>query len=541
MANTAQPTSIKRPSEVATTQQKADGWENTITGLGTSRDKQTGTRVRAPGFQQSRETFDDLYHSDDTAATIARLPATEMTREWITLQVDDSVGDTVRTENTTEDKMLTAKNVMQALEDVGAKGALADALTWAAVHGGGLLFLGVNDGIEDLSEPLDLDRVRSLDFLTVYDRWELHVQETNQDPRTKNFGKPEVYLLQTSTESGMETSEAVQIHASRFIRLDGTKTTRRRMARNNGWSDSVYVKMRQTLEGWGISWLSITHLFQDMSQAVLKMKGLADAICQQESNLVLDRMTAMDLCRSVARAIPIDADDEDFIRVATPLAGVPELIDRLMLRVASAADQPATLLFGQSPSGLNATGESDIRFFYDRMKGRQDTELRPALNRLLEVLFAAKEGPTKGTEPENWSYEFNPLWQMTDLQEAEVRKKTAETDQIYIMEGVTTPDEVAMSRHGGDAYSTETVLDMEKRQAEPEEEPAVLEPTFRVVDHSDGKNRSVLIEQLFGPVESRYRKTMTMDQFDDEIERVCDVSGARYNPARCAEMKRAKR
>lgn len=458
-----------RPRAFASPEQKRDGWENTITGLGRARDKRMGTRIKYTAIEGSREKFEDFYSGDDTAATVAELPAREMTREWITLSVDDSGGD-VRTENT-EERMFTAKLVMQALDDLEAQSMVAQALLWSRVHGGALLFLGVNDGTDDLAEPLNLDSIKSLDFLLVFDRWEVQILRTNTDLASKDFGKPEAYMVQAQTETGQGIGISQEVHASRFIRFDGVRTSRYRMALNGGWSDSVYTRMEETLADYGISWHGVAHLLQDFSQAVLKMKGLADAILESEGNVVLDRMTAMDMCRSVARAIPIDAEDEDFIRSSTPMSGLPETLDRLMLRVASAARMPATLLFGQSPSGLNATGESDIRFFYDQIKAAQEENLRPRLDRLLDVLFAAREGPTGGKAPEQWSYDFNPLWQESDAERAGVRKTQAETDNIYIENGVLDVEEVAMSRFGGDSYSTDTVLDMEKRLAEPEPGP----------------------------------------------------------------------
>lgn len=464
------PKTKPRPRDLATGKQKEDGWQSTITGLGTARDKRSGTRIKYTGIEGSRDKFEDYYSGDDTAATIAELPAQEMTREWITLSVEDTEGD-LQTE-TPEERMLKAKEVTQALDDLDAKAMVFEALLWSRVHGGALMFMGVNDGAQDLAEPLNIDTVRSLDFLLVFDRWEVQVQSTNQDLMSKDFGTPETYLLQPTTETGMGVGMSVVVHASRVIRFDGVKTSRYRKAMNSGWSDSVYTRMEETLQDYGISWHGVAHLLQDFSQAVLKMRGLADAILQSEGNVVLDRMIAMDRCRSVARAIPIDAEDEDFIRQATPMSGLPETLDRLMLRLASAARMPATLLFGQSPAGLNATGESDIRFFYDQIKGKQESLLRPKIDRLLEVLFASREGPTKGKEPDNWSYEFNPLWQESDKERAEVRKTQAETDAVYIREGVLDPDEVAMSRFAGESYSTETVLDMEARLAEPDPEPA---------------------------------------------------------------------
>ncbi len=54
--------------------------------------------------------------------------------------------------------------------------------------------------------------------------------------------------------------------------------------------------------------------------------------------------------------------------------------------LAGAAEIPATRLFGRSPQGLNATGESDLKNYYERIAQLQETYLRPALERLLPVL-----------------------------------------------------------------------------------------------------------------------------------------------------------
>lgn len=470
----------KRKQTKKQRRQTLDGWESTITGLGRARDKRTGTRIKGVMSPGSRDLFEAYFHGDDTAATIAELPAVEMTRQWIDLHIDDSVTEDRRTEEIdSAQKMLAAKTTIQALEDIGAQYVLAEALLWSRVHGGSLVFLGVNDGVEDLREPLDLDNVRSIDFLDVFDRWDVQILSVYETMDEGKLGKPELYLLQPLSVTGASAMTSVVVHESRFIRFDGTITSRYRMAHNSGWADSIYTRMEDILKDYGISWAGIAHLLQDFSQAVLKMRGLADALAQQEDNLVIDRMVAMDLCRSVARAIPIDAEDEDFIRVPTPMSGLPETIDRLMLRLSSAARIPATLLFGQAPSGLNATGESDIRLFYDHVKASQERVLRPAIDRLLAIVFAAKDGPTRGSEPKNWSYEFCPLWQSTDKERAEVRKLQAETDDIYLASGVVDPAEIAQSRFGGDVYSTDTVLDTERRAPLPDVEsvPADVDPS----------------------------------------------------------------
>jgi phage-related protein (TIGR01555 family) len=212
-----------------------------------------------------------------------------------------------------------------------------------------------------------------------------------------------------------------------------------------------------------MSWGGAAHLLSDFSQAVYKIKGLAELIAANEDETIINRFRIIDLARSLVRAVVIDAD-EDFERKTTPMSGVPEVLDRFSTRMAAAAQMPVTLMMGQSPAGLNATGASDIRFFYDTIKAKQTKHLVPPLERVLTLIFKAKEGPTKGKEPEKWSIKPRPLWQLTEKEQAEVRKLQAETDEIYINSQVAAPEEIAISRFGGDKYSTETVIDFESRK-----------------------------------------------------------------------------
>lgn len=448
-----------------------DAWENVITGLGTSRDKRLGGAIVPPVPAGTREVFEQIHAGDDIAATIAELPAGEMFREWITMNVDDSAEDESSREQDAEERVDTAKKVMQKLDELSAQSLFTQAKVWARVQGGSLLFLGVNDGHGgDLTQPLDENALVSVDFLKVFDRWDVTTLQTFDDLSEPNFGQPKIYALQTTTETGQQTIPHTQIHASRFIRFDGVLTSRQRLARNNGWSDSIYTRLESVLRDFGMAWGGVAHLLQDFSQAVFKMKGLARAIAADKDSLVLNRIATMDMCRGVSRLVPIDAEGEDLIRTPTPVAGLPDLMDRFALRLSAAARMPVSLMMGMSPAGLSATGQADIRFFYDQIARQQVIEAKPSLMRLIHLILVSSDGPTHGIEPDNWSITFNPLWQLSDVEQATVRKSQAETDAIYIGNDVLTSDEVANSRFGGDTYSTETILDTNER-----DEDALLE------------------------------------------------------------------
>ncbi len=463
-----------------------DAWSNFASGLGIlGRDRRESGIVVPPRFSRDRREFDDLYHADDIARTLAELPAQEMVREWVTIRVDDSTpapsGE--RTETTPasddlENRVSASKRMDKAAQEIEAQAKFFEALVWARVHGGSLMFIGADDGNGgDLSLPLDEANIKTIKFLEVFDRWDARLLATDNDRDSDTFGQPLFYSLQREMFSvGPLDSHLPRndepIHASRFIRFDGVLTSKFRKRQQQGWSDSIYVRLRNIIRDYNMSWDGVFHLISDFAQAIFKMKGLQAAMASDNDGLVNRRMALMDFHRSSVRAVPVDADGEDFERKATPVSGLPQLVDRASLRLAAAGRLPVSLLLGQSPAGLTATGESDISFFYDQISAAQETMLRPRVQRFYQLMWLAKDGPSDGVVPDLWSLVFNPLWQLSALEESKLRKTHAEADEIHIMNGVLTPAEVTNSRYSGDAYSTETTLDTAKRAAEGDETAA---------------------------------------------------------------------
>lgn len=171
------------------------------------------------------------------------------------------------------------------------------------------------------------------------------------------------------------------------------------------------------------------------------------------------------MSRSVSRSILLDAEDEDFRRDSYSFAGIPEILEKLMLRLSSAARIPVSLLMGQAPAGMNATGESDIRFFYDQVRAEQEA-LKPKLENLIKIIVADENARIKIT--------FPALWQMTDREKAELRRMEAETDRIYLQEGVLLPEEVAIKRFSSGDFAIDIndraeLAQSERRENEPRE------------------------------------------------------------------------
>lgn len=444
----------------------ADGWVNALTGLGYSaRDKTLGAKFVSDDLSDA--DAQEIYRGDDMAARIVDKLPNEMTRQGFSVRLGAAGGQTDEQRSTLE------RSVKARLDELGAIKKCNQAMKHERSGGGGAILLGVDD-VRDpamLREPLNVDRVNRLAWLTVLRRRELVAVEWYTKPSEAKYGEPSIYRIQPDT-TGSELGQ-VEVHESRLVLFRGIEVSREQVLRNNGWGDSVLVRCNRVISQFNQSWSGAAILLADFAQAVIKIKGLAELLAANECDAVTNRAAGVDLARSIARAVIIDSEEE-YERKATPITGMPEMLQQFALRLSAAAEMPVSMLMGQAPAGLNATGDSDIRFFYDNVKSAQDDKLKPALERITELVLRSKLGPTAGAEPDTWEITFPSLWQPTEVQASEIRLKQAQTDEIYIRSGVVSPEEIATSRFAGPTYSTATSIDQSARKwiEEPQATPA---------------------------------------------------------------------
>lgn len=414
-----------------------DSWVNQVTGLGTSRDKAAFTQYERQG-RLDDETAQSLLDEDDLAATICETVPEQMMREGFKVVIPD-------------DKE-AEKRTNKAIEKCGFIEQLTNALVWERGFGGSAVILGCDDG-QDMSEPLDNTRLRRILYCNAMDRRDLVPQYWYDDPEAEKYGVPEVYrcnfffagLHRPNGDAPIRT-RLVNIHESRMLVFRGTRTTIRGRLRMHGWGNSVLSRVAPALATFNSNWQSVRNIMTDASQGVFKIKDLISLLASDNQATLLERLAMLDRGRSVARAIIVDADNEDFERRDTTLSGLPDLIDRSATRLASAARMPVTVLLGISPAGLNATGESDIRNWYDQLKTQRTLKVDPAVYQFVRLLFLAKEGPTNGVEPENWSIEWPALWQQTETEKTQNSATQTTSDVALVQAGVLQPEEVAIRR-----------------------------------------------------------------------------------------------
>lgn len=440
---------------------------NILTGLGmANKDKRTGASI---AFTPMNEyDSENLYAADDMAEKVVDLLPKAAMREGFRVasaEIDDEVLD-------------SAMDYFEKLVLTTQGNKFTKALRWGRQYGGAALIMGI-EGDEDLEEPLDFDRVQKLRHFTLLSRYELIHHDINGDPESNNFGMPEHYTIQprvtdtTGNENAvMLESGTVRVHYTKLIRFDGSELPRNTFIHNQYWHDSILNKLQNAIRDFQSSYASTAALILDFAQATYKIKGLASIVSSPKGlEDIQNRIRIIEMTRSVINASIVDADGEDFERKTTSLAGLDKVLEKISKKFSSATGYPHTVLFGESPSGLGATGESEKQDFYEMVRGEQIDVLKPRLIQIFKVIFAAADGPTKGMVPEKFDIEFEPLKHL-DLKElVEARNKQAETDKIYIETGVLDQDEVAMSRYGSGEYSFETEINIELRDTSEFTEP----------------------------------------------------------------------
>jgi len=78
---------------------------------------------------------------------------------------------------------------------------------------------------------------------------------------------------------------------------------------------------------------------------------------------------------------------EEYASKSASFGGLPDILDRFMQLASAAVGIPMTLYFMISPGGLNATGASDTRAYYDKVKVEQTLRMQPAMSVLDECVI----------------------------------------------------------------------------------------------------------------------------------------------------------
>lgn len=389
-----------------------DSLVNFVSMLGTSRDKSAHNQFVMNMLD--RATLDAMYRGDWIAGKAVDIVAEDATREWRSWQAADG----------------QIQLIEEVEKSLSVQQKVNEGLIRARLYGGGGLLIGIGD---DPTKELNPDSVPKggLKYLHVFSRHELAAGQKVTDINSPWFGLPSYYTVNTASQTG-DVTPGTQIHPSRVVRFVGRDVPDRSLLVDGAWGDSVLQSVQDAITNAASSSAGIASLIQEAKIDVVRIPGFMEGMADPDYRTILtERFEVANMTKSLVSTLVLDKEEE-WQRITTNFAGLPDILKLYLLITCAAVDIPATRFLGQSAVGLGATGEGDQRNYYDNVGSKQKNDITPALKILDEVIIRS----ALGSRPKEVHYSWVPLWQMDAVQKSTIAKAKADTTKVYYDMGV---------------------------------------------------------------------------------------------------------
>lgn len=437
-------------TSTSTQQARFDGaLLNSLTGLGVEgRDRTLATTIKSTRLKLEKEKKESLFAIRILRKICSVFPTEAVRKGWVVKLGGQSK----------DPKIISDFNLYQTKLQVKKYFAWAKIL--ANAYDGAVIVINVEDG-QSPDQPIRRDRIRSVKALYVLDRYKIKPELVSSDPQN-----PDYYSITMPVGATTQFKDEMQglgaeyrIHPSRIIRFDGVDLLPDQMLDNEGWGGSVLEQVWDAYKLWESTHQSIAQIVQNYDVMIYGLKGLSQIIANGNERQIKTRLSSLQQTNSILGGIAIDSDSESLNSYSRNVSGLPQVGDIFRDRLIGESEVSHTFLFGESPSGLGATGESEEKTDAKKVHAFQEEVYRPRLEYLAELIWLAKDGPTKGRIPDDWRLDFVSLLDEKQQDIIDARGSQANTDRTYLDSAVLLPEEIRQSRFGGSEYSYETVLD----------------------------------------------------------------------------------
>lgn len=444
---------ILRRKNGAVRPHREDGYVNLLNKYGTKQDNSEAYKFeREPVIPDMQLT--GLYEGNGLFSKIIDTPAEEALKHGFDLNLKSNEMNAF---------------VDEVLDDLEWDEKATTAIKWARLYGGALIVMLIDDG-RGLEEPVDWEHIRSIDELRVYERSivqpdyaSLYQQDYGGKGignRVSKFGQPEYYYVSSIYGS-------FKVHESRcLVFRNGVLPEQTSNATYLFWGMPEYVRIRRALRETVTAHTDSVKLLERSVQAIYSMKGLASLLTTDDGeNQVLKRLQLVDTSRGLLNSIAIDSEGEQYDFKTFQFSGVKDVIDATCNMLSALTNIPQTILFGRSPAGMNATGDSDFESYYNFVEKIQRLMLKRNLRTLLDIVFRAGIASGDVTEEPDYKLEFNPLWSLSDTEQATVDQTKAQTAlvkaqtaQAYVDMQALDPTEVRRRLASDEEFDVEDII-----------------------------------------------------------------------------------
>lgn len=441
---------------------RQDGYTNLLNKYGTAQDNSMAYNYEQEPITTDMELI-RLYEGNGLFSKIIDRPAEEAVKHGLDIDYGDEK---------------IAEYVEERLDELDFEDKFATAEKWARLYGGALIVMLCDDG-GSLEEPLDYDKVRTIEELRVFERaivqedyhglYQSRMIFSNSD---LPIGQPEFYHVNSIYGS-------FTVHYTRcLIFRNGRLPEQTTNSIYRHWGMPEHVKIKQALRECMTSHSNGTKLLERSVQAIYKMKNLATLLSSDEGEgKVLQRLQVIDMARGILNSMAIDAEGEDYDFKTLQMAGVKDVVDTTCNMLSAVTNIPQTILFGRSPAGMNSTGDSDLENYYNMVENIQKQNMKANVRTVINLIL--KQGIYEGDIEAipKFKVKFSALWSISDSEQADIEQKKAQTEQTkaqiaqtYIDAGVLDASEVRKSLSLNGDFVIEDVIDEDDIELPPEED-----------------------------------------------------------------------
>lgn len=351
--------------------------------------------------------------------------ATEMTRKWIRIQAKGDKDKTKKIAQLNEEfeRLKVRETFCQSCEVDGFFGRAHLYLDTGDTDDWNELKMPIGNGKNGVTEQKfgrgDLKRLAVVEPM-----WTYPTSYNSNNPLRPDWYNPQSWFVMDR-----------EVHVSRLLKFVGRPVPD---ALKPAYSFGG-LSLTQMAKPYVENFLNIRQSVADIVQAfsVFVLSTNMGETLTPGGDQLFKRVDLFNNTRDNRGVMVIDAESEEFQNVSTSLASLDMLQAQAQEHQASVSRIPLVKLLGISPHGLNATAEPELRAFYDHIHAKQEQFFSPNLDRV----FRFAQINIWGRVDPDLFYTYEPLWELDEKGQADVRKVNSETAQIQIDSGVISPEE----------------------------------------------------------------------------------------------------
>ena len=387
-----------------------DGFQNLASKLGLGSDSQfaSGRYEYGPFLTRNRQELEAAYRDSWIVGAVVDTIAEDMTRARADIDSELTPQEITKINNFFEEKDLWH--------------AVCQCIKWARLFGGSLGIIMIKG--QNLRTPLRVETVGPGSFggILAMDRWIVDppLSDLVTEPGP-HFGMPSMYRVM-APDSGLKPGQ--EIHHTRVIRMDGIELPYYQKRFENMWGESVVERLYDRLIAFDSVSFGAAQLVFKAHLRGIGVSGLRDALTEggEAEEAIIKMFEYIRSMQSNEGLTLLDAEDTFWTQSYT-FSGLADMILQNAQQISGSTGIPLVRLLGQSPAGLNSTGESDLRNYYDLINKLQETQLRRHLRTIYRIVSFSELGKDL---PEDFSFSFRSLWQIPDKEKIEIAKSVSD-------------------------------------------------------------------------------------------------------------------